>query len=93
MSRMTPMTVPTTPTIPPDADDNGGDGRKKITAWFSPKSVAAIERLHRRSTDTQTDVLNKGVQFYAEIMDLIDRGGAIYLREPGADEAERVRPF
>jgi hypothetical protein len=82
-----------TPPPPPAESDGGGDGRKKITAWFTRRSVAAIERLHRRSGDTQTDVLNKGVQFYAEVKDLVDRGGAVYLREPGAKRAERVNPF
>lgn len=86
-----PETLP--PTTPPAEPDGGGDGRKKITAWFTRNSVRAIERRHRLSDDTQTDVLNKSVQFYDDLKDVIERGGAVYVLQPGADAAERIMPF
>ena len=40
---------------------------------------------------TSTEAINKALRFYGEVTDLIAKGGAVYIREPGEKELERVR--
>ena len=42
---------------------------------------------------TKTDAINKALQFYAEIKRLMADGGAVYIREPGETDTERVKIF
>jgi hypothetical protein len=50
---------------------------RKITANYTPRSVAALALAKDLSGDTQTDTLNRAVQMYAFLLHLRaeDRGG------------------
>lgn len=86
----TALERPDRPVADPDADDD--DGPTRVTVNLSVLSVAAL-MLVRRITrgESKTDVINKALQFYAMVKEVIHNGGAIYIREPGAKEAERIR--
>ena len=68
------------------------DEQLRITVSLSPKSQMALDFLAAEgSRSTKTTLVNKALQFYAEIKQLTNAGGSLYVREPGGDEVERVR--
>jgi hypothetical protein len=78
---------------PGDAGGGGGSSSERITVSLAGRTWAALEDLVAATGDTKTDSINKAVLFYAEIRKLVESGGAVYLKEPGSSEAERVRFF
>lgn len=67
---------------------------ERATLNLSAPSVAALAALASPETGmTKTDVINKALLFYREITKIIADGGAVYIREPGETEPERVKIF
>jgi hypothetical protein len=42
---------------------------------------------------SKTEAINKAIRLYGFILEHLDAGGAIYVRDPGSDETERLRIF
>jgi hypothetical protein len=71
-----------------------GPSPERVTVNLSGLSVMALQNLATPQTGmTKTDAINKALQFYDEIKKLIANGGAVYIREAGESEPERVRIF
>src|SRR4051794_21986450 len=66
---------------------------QRVTVNLSGLTVLALSLVTGITGDTKTDVINKSLQFYADIKKIIDKGGAVYIREPGETEVERVKIF
>lgn len=66
---------------------------ERVTVNLSPMTVMALSSVITSTGDTKTDTINKSLRLYAEIKEIIARGGAVYIREPGETEVERVRIF
>lgn len=71
----------------------GGSSSERITVSLAARTLAALEALVAATDDNKTDSINKAICFYADVRRLTEAGGALYLKEPGSDEAERVRFF
>lgn len=76
---------------PPAAGGGGGSTLERVTVNLSPRSVRAMEQLVASTGDTKTDVINKALQVYSFIQEVMDEGGRLYTREAGSDELERLR--
>lgn len=56
----------------------------KVSADFTPKSVAALEAAAEMAGNNQTDTINRAVQIYAYLTDLRQQGYTIqYGKERG----------
>ena len=71
----------------------GGSSLEKVTVNLTTRSVAALEKAVEVTGDSKTDVINKALQVYSFIQEQIDAGGALYVKDAGSDEAERLRIF
>jgi hypothetical protein len=80
---------PTTSNPPPSG--RGGGSLERVTVNLTERSAEELAATAALTTETRTDVINKAVQLYAFLRKLHDSGGAIYIREPGSKEPERVR--
>jgi hypothetical protein len=88
------LTRPTSGTgVPGNASGGGGSSSDRITVSLASRTSAALEAVVAATGDNKTDSINKAICFYAELRRLVEAGGALYLKEPGASEAERVRFF
>jgi hypothetical protein len=80
---------------PPDngkgSNGKGGDRPLRITVNLTKTTAEALEETAALTSDTKTDVINKALQFYAFARKLLKQEGAIYVREPGSDEKERLK--
>ncbi|RPF33421.1 hypothetical protein [Streptomyces sp. TLI_185] len=67
----------------------GGGSLKRITVNLTPRSVDAMRTAVELTGDSRTDIINRAVQVYAEILQVRDAGGAWYARpEKDADLQE-----
>lgn len=91
---MTPMKV-----APPDdgknseKDRGGGSPLERVTVNLTARSVSAMDLITDLTGDTKTESINKALQFYGHIQKFLDSGGALYMRDPGSNEMERVKIF
>jgi len=66
---------------------------EKVTVNLTKRSVEALDKLVESTGETKTDAINKALQVYAFIQEQFDNGGALYVKDAGSDEAERLRIF
>jgi len=71
----------------------GGSGLERVTVNLTPRSVEALDSLVRLTGDTKTDTINKALQVYAYLQNLLNTGGALYVRDADGAEVERLRFF
>ena len=79
----------------PGHPGGGGSGSssERITVSLAMRTATALEAVAATTGDNKTDSINKAICFYAELRQLVEAGGAVYVKEPGSNEAERVRFF
>jgi hypothetical protein len=79
---------------PPDdtpaaAHDNPG-GLVRVTVNLTPKSANSLEHISRTTGLSKTDVINRSLQVYQVVEELLDKGkGSILIKHPSG-ELERV---
>jgi hypothetical protein len=73
------------------ANGKGGPSLERVTVNLTERSAKALESTAALTTESKTDVINKALQFYAYVRALLEDGGALYVREPGTSEKERLR--
>jgi hypothetical protein len=71
----------------------GGSGLERVTVNLTARSVEALESLVHLTADTKTDAINKALQVYSYLQNLMNTGGALYVREAEGAELERLRFF
>lgn len=52
-----------------------------------------MDKLTTLTGDNKTEAINKALQFYAHIEEFLASGGALYMRDPGSNEMERIKIF
>ena len=83
-----------TKSAPPDdaaapPNENPG-GLVRVTVNLTPKSASALDHLSRVTALSKTDVINRSLQVYQVVEDLLDRGGGSILVKHQNGELERV---
>jgi hypothetical protein len=63
----------------------------RITINLGPRAGAALHELMEMTGDNKTDAVNRAIQVYAYVQRVIETGGAILIREPGSEDAERLK--
>jgi hypothetical protein len=65
-------------------------GLVRVTVNLTPKSAEALDTVSRSSHLSKTDVINRALQVYQVVEELIDRGrGSILVKHPSG-ELERI---
>jgi len=81
------------PNLPPGGGAQTGGSLTRVTANFTPRAMASLERVADTTGDSRTDVLNKAVMAYETILELIEEGGRRTLRVQMPDGEIRVLQF
>jgi hypothetical protein len=66
---------------------------ERVTVNLTPRSVKALEEVVAITQDTKTDVINRSLQVYAYLEQILQGGGAVYLREAESTDLERLKFF
>jgi hypothetical protein len=80
------------PPSSPPSSGSGGGGLSRVTANFTPRAMASLERVSAATGDSRTDVLNMAVQVYETVVELINEGDGRTLRVTVNGE-ERILQF
>jgi hypothetical protein len=64
-----------------------------VTVNLTARSSQALDEVVRRTGDTKTDSLNRAIQIYAYIEQVLQAGGSIHVRETADSEPERLKIF
>jgi len=71
----------------------GGGGLQRITVNLTPRSAAALELASKITGDTRTDVVNRAIQIYAYLEQVISQGGSVHVRESADAEQQLLKIF
>lgn len=74
-----------------DRGDGGSGDLRRITVNLTPRAQEALEQAVKLTRDSKTDTLNRAIQVYAYLMNIIQNEGEVFVRDAGHDEMERVR--
>ena len=65
----------------------------RVTANFTPRAMASLDRVSEQTGDSRTDVLNRAVMAYETMLNLIEEGDGRTLRIALPDGEIRVLHF
>jgi hypothetical protein len=71
----------------------GGSPLERVTVNLAPRASEALEQLAQITGESKTDTINKALQVFSYLQQLQRDGGAIYVRESGSKEVERLKIF
>jgi hypothetical protein len=85
----------------PDRDDirtvGRGNGRdrslERVTVNLTGRASRALELATELTEESKTDTINRALQFYSYVEQIMARGGSIYVREAADSELERLKIF
>lgn len=69
------MEPPAPPTDEPPTNGGGGGGLVRVTVNLTPRAAADLQRLADGLQMSRTDVMNRAVQVYALVEELMKEGG------------------
>jgi len=70
-----------------------GVGAERTTTNLTPRSVRAIHNLVDWTGCTKTDTINRALQIYEFIQQVMKNGGTLHVRQSGGAELERLTFF
>ncbi len=71
----------------------GRGGLDRITVNLTPRTSAALDLAVKLTDDTKTDTINRAIQIYAYLEQVIRAGGSVHVRESADAELERLKIF
>src|SRR5262245_55713810 len=76
------------PPNPPDQQGTGpGGSLTRVTANFTPRAMAALERVTAKTGDSKTDAINRSMMIYETFLELMERGeGVVRVKYPDGSE-------
>jgi hypothetical protein len=78
---------------PPGRGTGSGGSLERVTVNLTARSSRALEEVVNLTGDTKTDSLNRAIQIYAYIEQILHAGGSISVRETPDQEPERLKIF
>jgi hypothetical protein len=74
-----------------------GNGRNgpldRLTVNLTGRASRALDQATEITGDTKTDAVNRALQVYAYLEEVLARGGSLYVREAQGSELERLKVF
>jgi hypothetical protein len=64
-----------------------------VTVNLTPRSSRALDSTVAMTGDSKTDTINRAVQVYELVEEIMKAGGALYIRPHAEAELERLRIF
>jgi hypothetical protein len=65
----------------------------RVTANFTPRAIASLDRIAEMTGDSRTDVLNRAVMAYETVLELIQEGDGRTLRVQLPNGEVRILQF
>ncbi|MFL6126901.1 MAG: hypothetical protein ACJ73U_45675 [Actinophytocola sp.] len=68
-------------------------GADRVTSNLTPRSVRAMNNLAHWTGYTKTDILNRALQIYEFVQQVVENGGSLQIRQSESAELERLTIF
>lgn len=65
----------------------------RVSANLTARSARALDRVLELTGDSQTDTINRSLQVYAYLEEILAEGGEILVHRPGQDQPTNLRFF
>jgi hypothetical protein len=65
---------------------------ERVTVNLTPRAWHALEATVHRTGDTKTETINRALQIYNYLDELMHSGGAVYVQDPNG-KPERLKIF
>jgi hypothetical protein len=78
---------------PGNSPSGGGSSLERVTVNLTSKSISALERITAATGETKTDSINKALQVYSFIRQVMQADGRLYVRDSPDGETERLHIF
>jgi hypothetical protein len=72
---------------------SGNGPLERVTVNLTARASRALQAAADLTGDTKTDSINRSIQIYAYLEEVLSRGGAVYVRESADGELERLKLF
>ena len=72
--------------------DRGHGAPERVTVNLSPRAWHALEATVQRTGDTKTETINRALQVYNYLDEIMHSGGAVYVQDPNG-KPERLKIF
>ena len=66
---------------------------ERVTVNLTPKAARALEQAVEFTGDTKTDAINRALQIYAYVEQVLDRGGSVYVRDEADSHLQLLKIF
>jgi hypothetical protein len=66
---------------------------ERVTVNLTPRSVRALNNLVGWTDYSKTDTINRALQIYAFIQEILEKGGSLHVRQTEDAELERLKFF
>ncbi|SHG44932.1 hypothetical protein SAMN05444320_10960 [Streptoalloteichus hindustanus] len=79
-----------------DRDRTTGRGHgslERVTVNLTPRSSKALEQTVALTGDSKTDTINRALQVYAFLEELMQSGGSVHVRQSPDGELQLLRIF
>lgn len=71
----------------------GHGALERVTVNLTPRSSKALAAVVDLTGDSRTDAINRAIQVYAFMEEVLNSDGDVLVRRPGSDEMERLKIF
>jgi hypothetical protein len=78
---------------PTRRDHGGHNPLERVTVNLIARASQALQNASDLTGDSKTDTINRAIQVYAYLEEVISRGGAIYVRESEDSELLLLKMF
>jgi hypothetical protein len=78
---------------PPPKRGSGGKGPERVTVNLIPRASQALHEVSDLTGDSKTDTINRALQVYKYLMEIVESGGDIYVREKDSEQFQLVKMF
>lgn len=66
---------------------------ERVTVNLTPKAAQALEKAVKLTGDSKTDTINRSLQVYTYLEEILQNGGSLYTRTADRSELERLHFF
>ncbi len=73
------------------SSDGGGASLVRVTVNLTPRSMQALEQVSTAVGESKTDAINRALQVYAFLRDVLERESATLMIKHPDGEVERLR--
>ena len=77
-------------TGPPGDAVGGGNGLTRVTVNLNPQAMRALEQISSTTKYSKTDTINRALQIYAIVQQIMDRDGGVLRIQHQDGEVERI---